>query len=135
MAEYLKPLPEPNKLSKTYWEACKEKRLVIQHCRECGAYIFYPRALCPGCMSSDLEWKEVSGKGTVYSFSVVHRPLGKPFADDVPYTVAIVELAEGPRMMSNLKDVDPQKVRVGMPVQVSFEEVTEEITLPKFVPA
>ena len=83
-------------------------------------------------MSSDLEWHEASGKGTVYSFSVNHRAPHPGFADEIPFVLAIVELEEGPRMMTNIVECNPDSVKIGMAVEVTFEDVTEEVTLPKF---
>jgi hypothetical protein len=130
---YEKPLPLVNEESRPFWEGCKRHQLVLQHCRDCGAYVYYPRALCKACHSDRLHWEPVSGEGTIYSYTVCHRPAGPAFKGDVPYVVALIELKEGPRMLSNIVTDDPESVRIGQAVRVTFDDVTEEITLPKFV--
>ncbi|MBI11247.1 MAG: hypothetical protein CMM55_17165 [Rhodospirillaceae bacterium] len=128
----LPPLPRPYQDTETYWAAARDHRFVIQHCKSCGKHQFYPRGVCSHCLSSDLEWHEASGKGTVYSFSVNHRAPHPGFADEIPFVLAIVELEEGPRMMTNIVECNPDSVKIGMAVEVTFEDVTEEVTLPKF---
>jgi len=135
MEEYRKPVPEPDRVTGPFWEAAREKKLLIQHCPDCGVHQFFPQAHCRECLSEKLEWVESTGKGTVYSFTVIHRAPSSTFEQDVPYTVALVDLDEGCRMISNIVDVDPQAVRVGMSVEVVFEEITANISLPKFRPA
>ncbi|RMF85370.1 MAG: Zn-ribbon domain-containing OB-fold protein [Nitrospinota bacterium] len=135
MATYQKPLPVVDEESRPYWEACKRHELVIQRCKDCGTFRFYPRALCGECLSGNTEWVRASGKGTVYTFTVTYQNRGAGFRDELPYILAYVELEEGVRMLTNIVDCPPEKVRIGMPVEVTFEDVTEEITLPKFRPA
>ena len=135
MADYKKPLPRPTAASLPFWEAAKRHELQIQQCGSCGAHIFYPREVCPECLSSDLQWLKVSGKGTVYSYTIAQAPTHPAFAEDVPYVIAIVELAEGPHLTTNITGCKPDEVRVGMPVVAMFDEVTPEITLVKFRPA
>jgi len=131
---YRKPLPRIDEESRGYWEALARHELYFQRCRDCGAKRFYPRALCPACLSSATEWIRASGRGTVYSFTVTHQNQAPGFREELPYVLAIVELDEGVRMMTNVVGCAPDAVRVGMPVQVVFEDVTAEITLPKFRP-
>jgi uncharacterized OB-fold protein len=131
MAEYSRPLPVPDGDTKPYWDAAREHRLVIQRCQDCHESIFYPRSVCPQCMSDRIDWIEASGKGTIYSFTVVHRAPAQ-FADSAPYVVALVDLAEGVRLMTNIVCCDPTAVRIGAAVEVEFDEVTPEIALPKF---
>lgn len=136
MAEYKKPLPTTTwEEAKEYWEGCRNHRLRIQKCKDCGSYRWYPRLMCHRCNSMDVEWVKVSGKGTVYSWTVVEHPTGAIWVDEVPYIVVIVELDEGVRMVSNMVDCRPDELRVGMPVEVVFDDVTEQVTLPKFRPA
>ncbi|HUZ01204.1 MAG TPA: Zn-ribbon domain-containing OB-fold protein [Thermomicrobiaceae bacterium] len=132
-----KPLPTPDGVTAPYWESVKAHAMQVQHCNACGQTIFYPRGLCPNCFSSDLAWQPVSGKGKLHAFTIVHRHPNPAFAADAPYVVALVELDEGVRLMSNLIGVeaDPEHVKVGMPVEVVYEDVTEAVTLPKFRPA
>ena len=119
-----------------FWEATKEGRLLVQYCGACDSAIFYPREVCPTCLSADsLEWRPSSGKGTVYAYSVQHRPANPTMADRVPYTVALVELDEGIRMMSNIIDCSPDDVSVGMPVTVAWEDLSDGRKLPQFSPA
>ena len=108
---------------------------MIQRCNSCGEHQFYPRGVCSHCLSSELEWREASGKGTIYSYSVNHRAPHPGFADDLPFVLAIVELEEGPRMMTNIVVSDPDSVTIGMAVTVTFDIVTDQVTLPKFTPA
>ena len=135
MADYKKPLPRPTAASLPFWEAAKRHELQIQRCSSCGAHIFYPREVCPECLSSDLNWMKVSGKGTVYSYTIAQAPTHPAFAEDIPYVIAIVELAEGPRLTTNITGCQPEEVRVGMPVMATFDDVTPEMTLVKFRPA
>jgi len=136
MPEYTGPLPVPTPETRPFWEAARRHELQIQACRACGTYLFFPRALCPRCFAADLEWRRVSGRGTLHTFTIVERgQRGFPLA--TPYVLAVVELAEGPRMMTNLVGIepDPATVRIGMPVEVVFDDVTPEVTLPRFRPA
>ncbi len=130
---YEKPLPAINEESRPFWEGCKRHELVLQRCQDCGAFVYYPRALCTACHSDRLRWEPVSGQGTIYSFTVCHRPAGPAFQGDVPYVVALIDLREGPRMISNIVGIAPALVRIGQSVRVAFEDVTEELTLPKFI--
>jgi uncharacterized OB-fold protein len=130
MTDYNRPLPIPDGDTKPFWDAAKEHHLVVQRCRNCREAIFYPRAVCPRCMSDQIAWVEATGRGTVYSYTVVHRaPPG--FQDRVPYVVALIDLEEGVRLMSNVI-APPSDVRIGAPVEAVFADVTPEITLPQF---
>lgn len=132
---YEKPLPNLAGDSLPYWEGCKEGKLLLQRCVRCKRFRFYPRWLCPHCSSADVEWVQASGRGVVHAVTVVHRAPSKAFAKDCPYVIALVELEEGVRMMSNVTDCPSESVVIGMPVQVYFDPVTPEVTLPKFRPA
>lgn len=132
---YEKPIPSIDPETQAYWDASREGRLLIKRCAACGKAHHYPRELCPHCHSDRLSWEQSSGKGTVYTYTVARRPAGPAFKADTPYVVALVELAEGPRMMTNLVSVDPSQVKIGLPVKVQFEAISDEISLPKFVPA
>jgi uncharacterized OB-fold protein len=128
-----RPRPEPTEISKPYWDACARHELLLQWCRDCGKAQFYPRSVCVHCGSADLEWRRASGRATVYSFSVVRRA---PDASlPVPYVVALVDLAEGPRMMTNIVDCAPESVRIGLPVEVTFEDLGDGASVPLFKPA
>ena len=129
-----RPLPSPNALTAPYWQAAHQGELKLPCCEACAKFHFYPRSVCPHCGSTQLAWQAVSGKGEVYSFTVVHRAPSKGFEALVPYVVAVVALAEGPHLMTRLTQVQPDAVRIGMPLQVEFEKQDEETTLPVFQP-
>lgn len=130
MAEYGKPLPVPDGDTAPYWASAREGRLAVQRCEACGRHVFYPRAVCPHCMSEQLTWVDATGFGTVYSYTVVHRAPAA-FQGEAPYVVALVDLDEGVRLMSSIAD-PPGAVRIGDRVQVFFDPVTPEVTLPRF---
>jgi uncharacterized OB-fold protein len=132
---YTKPLPEPTEVSRPFWDAAREHRLLIQRSKNTGKYVFYPRAVSPFGRDDELEWVEAAGRGLVYSYTVARRPTGPQWAGDVPYVIAIIELDEGVHMTANIVDCDVDAVRVGMPVEVTYQEVTPEVTLPQFRPA
>ncbi len=127
------PLPRPTDLSKPHWDGCRDGVLRVQRCSTCDAYVFIPQPICTACQGDDLEWVESSGRGRVYSFTTVHRPPRAEF--EVPYVVAIVELEEGWHMLTNIIGCAADAVQVDMPVEVCFERMSEEITLPRFRPA
>jgi uncharacterized OB-fold protein len=133
MSEYSKPLPKPSVTSRPFWDAAKRHQLQLQRCAGCRAFIYYPRDRCPQCFSERLEWTPVSGRGKLYSYTVVRRASTRSFADK-PYVLAIVELDEGVRMTTNI-EAAPESVKVGMPVSVYFDDVTPDRTLVKFKPA
>jgi uncharacterized OB-fold protein len=135
MADYKKPLPRVDEESRGYWEAIVRHELYFQRCRSCGTKRFPPRAVCPVDLSSDTEWVRASGKATVYSFTVTHQNQAPGFGESLPYVLAVVELDEGPRMMTNVVGCAPDEVRIGMRVEVEFDDVTPEVTLAKFKPA
>ena len=132
--EYRKPLPQPNENSRPFWEGTRAHELRLQRCRQCGKHIFYPRAVCPFCLSERLEWVTVGGEGKIYSYTVVRRAMHPAFQDDVPYVLAIVELDEGPRLTTNIVAAALDEVRVDMRVRAAYDDVTPEITLLKFAP-
>jgi uncharacterized protein len=132
---YQKPLPRIDEESRGYWEALARHELYVQRCRDCGTVRFPPRAVCTSCMSSATEWLRCSGRGTVYSFTVTHQNQAPGFREELPYVLAIVELAEGPRVMTNLVGGAPDAVRIGMAVEVVFDDVVPGTTLAKFRPA
>ena len=130
-----RPVPYPDPLTQPYWEYAKAEKLALPRCAACGRFHFYPRPACPHCGSERLGWEEASGRGTVYSYSVVHRAPGPAFAGDVPYVVAIVATDEGPHLLSRIVGIPTDRVRVGLPVRVRFERAGEEMNLPIFAPA
>ena len=134
---YTLPLPPAQQWSDRYWEGAKAHELWIMRCNDCRQAYFYPRPICPNCFSRNTEWFQASGKGTLHAFAIVHRGPTAAFREKVPYVVCMVELEEGPRMPSNLVEVAmaPEAIKIGMPVEVVFEDVTDAVTLPKFRPA
>lgn len=130
-----KPRPVLRGEEKPFFAAAGEHRLVIQRCADCGASVWFPRSVCPSCHGVALSWEDAAGTGTVYSYTVLHRA-GKPgWEADVPYVVALVQLTEGPRLMGNLLEVDPDTIVIGMAVRVTFEDRGEGLTVPQWVPA
>lgn len=129
---YEKPIPVPSPESKPFWAAVHEHRLELQRCDDCGKFWFPPSLLCPHCLSENSAWTPVSGKGEVFSFVVFHRVYHPGFSDDVPYTVALIELDEGPRMLANLRGIAPGDVKCGLRVHAVFEDVTDDTTIPQF---
>jgi uncharacterized protein len=130
----VKPVPVPTKETQPYWDGCKQHELRVQKCAVCGHHQFYPRLYCTTCMSDRVEWVKTSGRATVLSYTIIYRPVTQAFAGNVPYVVAMVTLDEGPQMMTNIVGCEPEKVHIGMPVQVTFEDWTEDISVPKFKP-
>ena len=126
-----RPLPERTELAAGYWEAAKRHELAVQRCEDCGALRHYPQELCPTCLSPAVEWATLSGRGTIYTFVVSHAAFHPFFEDRLPYVVATIELEEGVRVLSEL-DEPPEQVRIGAPVEVFFEELDDETTLPRF---
>jgi hypothetical protein len=112
-----------------WFDFCRQERLMIQRCADCGDRIFYPRSVCPGCLGGQLEWEQAEGAGIVRTFTVQHRP--PPEFGDEPYAVAIVELAEGVRIFSRIV-ADPVNVHIGMPVRVAFAQLPDGFTFPVF---
>lgn len=130
-----KPIPHPAPESMPYWEAAKKHCLELPKCNACGKFWFPPSQSCPHCLATGFEWKLVSGRGKVFSFVVYHRVYHPAFEREVPYVVALVELDEGPRLLTNIVGVPPEKVACEMPVKVVFDDVAEGVTIPKFTPA
>jgi uncharacterized OB-fold protein len=130
--KYEKPLPEVNPITKPFWEYCKSHELRMQFCTNCNEWIWYPKAWCPSCGSrSGLEWRKTSGKGTVYSFTLIRQVIDNSpaFQAEIPFVIGLIELEEGPRIYSN---VENKEVEIGDLVSVYFEDVTPEFSLPKF---
>jgi len=132
---YDKPLPIVDPDTAPYWQAAKEHRLLVKRCLDCGKAHFYPRELCPYCHCDAVEWLQAKGTGTIYSFTVARRPAGPAFKPDTPYVVAIIDLDEGARMMTNIVGCPTDSVRIGQRVEVAYEDVNADISLPKFRPA
>ena len=134
--KYPKPLPTPSPEAKRLWEGTQKHALWIPYCRSCEKSYWYPRDFCPHCGSRDVEWRRSGGKGRVHTFAIHYRAFHPGWTDDVPYVTALIELDDGVRIFSNLVEVeaDPKAIRCEMPVEVVFEDVTDDVTLPKFRP-
>ena len=132
--EWKKPLPAIDDVNREFWAAAAEGRLLVQECARCGHRQFYPRALCTHC-GGEPQWLTCSGRGHVHTFTVVRQMGMRPFRDELPYVVAMVELEEGPRLMGNVADCDPDSVRIGMPVEVYFVRAEDEVGVPMWRPA
>ena len=129
-----KPVPIVNPWAKPFWDAARKEKLIIQKCQDCDEHIFYPRMACPHCFSDNVEWVEASGKGTVYSYTVVTNNAPSAFIQDMPFVIAVVKLDEGVQMLSNIVNCNPEDVVCDMQVEVTFERLDDEFTLPKFKP-
>ena len=127
-----KPLPEITPEMAPFWEAARRHELVLQRCAGCGSFRFPARELCSRCLSRASTWERVSGRGTLFSFAVMHQAAHPGFAADLPYAVVTVELEEGARLLSNVVGCPLRDLRIGMPLEVVFDDVTPEVTLPKF---
>jgi len=132
MSEYAKPLPVPSVESQPFWDGCKRHELLLPCCSQCDACRFPPGPTCPKCWSTDWEWKKASGRGKIYSFGVYHRVYHQGFESEVPYVLAVVELDEGPRLVTNVVNKSPEELGCDMPVEVVFDDVTDDTTLYKF---
>lgn len=136
--ELNRPLPSPiTPEAQPYWDGLKENKLMLPKCDDCGKPFFYPRVLCPNCHSRNISWMQASGRGKLYSFQIAHRSLNRAFKVELPCVMAMIELEEGPRMLSNLINIepDPNVVKCDMPVEVVFEKQNDDITLALFQPA
>ena len=134
MPEYKKPLPVPSIESQPYWNGLRERRLLMPRCDACGTHWFPPTLLCPSCSTKKWSWTAVSGRGRIFSYVVYHRIYHPGFADEIPYAVAVIQLDEGPRLVSNVIGVAPDQLVCDMPVEVVYQPVTDNITLPKLKP-
>ena len=134
MAETSKPIPQVTPELAPFFDAAKRGQLMVQKCESCGTLRFPPRALCSRCLSSHAAWTPVSGRGEVYSFNVMHQVYHPGFAAEIPYAVVVIKLEEGAKMISNLVGIKPHDIKCGMPVEVVFERLSDEVSLPKFRP-
>lgn len=136
MAEWKKPIPQIDPESKPFWEACRRHELYIQQCQACQTYYYYPRQTCPDCHSDAVHWVKLSGRGRVYTFTITYQHGGEGFRDNLPFVLGYVELdgTNGVKMLTNIVECDPHAVQIGMPVDVTFVDVTDEIAIPMFRP-
>jgi hypothetical protein len=135
MAEYTKPIPAPDEESRPFFEGARRHELMLMRCAACGAWRLPARPRCPDCWSTETKWEKASGRATLYSYGIMHQKLHPAFADDVPYQFAIVELEEGPRLVSNVVGVADDEVRVDMPLVAVFDDVADDATIVRFTKA
>jgi uncharacterized OB-fold protein len=128
-------VPKADQLTEPYWDGARRGVLLVQRCRRCDTRWHPPMPLCPACQSTDHEWKAVSGRGRVFSYTVVHHAAHVAMAGKTPYLVALIDLEEGVRLVSNILNCPMAKVAIGMPVQVTFQDLAPGIVLPQFEPA
>ena len=130
-----KHFPRPTPETEAFWKGCRKQELLLQRCVDCSEFQFYPRIACATCSGDKLEWVKAGGQGKVLTFTIVRRPVSEAYAADVPYVVALIRLDEGPTMMSNIIQCDPETLQIGDPVQVLFENWSEDVSIPQFRPA
>jgi uncharacterized OB-fold protein len=133
--KYLKSLPVIDEETRPWWEALQRHELYVQKCRDCGDLRYHPRAQCTSCLSPRTEWVRCSGRGKVYTFTTTYQNQGAGFRESLPYIMAWVELDEGVKVLTNLVECRPEEAKIGMPVEVVYEDVTPQVTLAKFRPA
>ena len=130
-----KPVPEPDDVSQPFFEGARHGVLMIQRCTGCGAFLAPGSRVCTECLDESLEWVEASGRGTLFTYAIMHQRYHPAFYDEVPYNIVVVELDEGPRLNTNIIGVNNDALRVGMPLRVTFEALSDEVSIPKFRPA
>ena len=133
--DYKKPIPVPDEASRPFFEGARQHKLILQRCASCGTWHWPVKSRCPVCLSTDITWAQASGKGTLYTFALMHQVLHPGFASEVPYNVAEVDLEKGVRVTSTIVGCPNDNLRIGMPLEVTFEDITDEVSLPKFQPA
>jgi uncharacterized protein len=134
MSNYTKPLPKPSKWSQAFWDGTKQHKLLLKKCSKCGKIDHPPYLFCTNCWAEEHQWIESSGKGKIYAFSTVMLGAPPGFDIDIPYTIAMVDLAEGPRMLTTIVDSNPDDLKIGMDVEVVFDDLIEGVTLFRFKP-
>jgi len=132
--DLVKPIPRPSTTTRPFWDGLNERKVQIQRCDGCDSWVFYPRTRCPSCLSDLLIWREVSGRGVLYTYTLARQPTAPHFADETPQQLAVVELDEGVRMTSTLVNVEPSDIVIGMRLQPYFDQVTDDVTLLRYQP-
>ncbi|MGF6602987.1 putative OB-fold protein [Paraburkholderia sp. GAS448] len=127
-----RPLPQPTTETAPFWDAARAGRLAIQRCTACARHQFYPRPFCTACLCDDMEWIDACGRGRIYTYTICRIAANPAMADKVPYAIAMIDLEEGVRMLTQIVDSDLDQLGVGAPVEVVFESVSDDITLPQF---
>ncbi|MBN84450.1 MAG: acyl dehydratase [Gammaproteobacteria bacterium] len=132
--DLVKPIPRPSTTTRPFWDGLNERKVQIQRCEGCDTWVFYPRTRCPSCLSDQLIWREVSGRGVLYTYTLARQPTAPHFADETPQQLAVVELDEGVRMTSTLVNVEPSDIVIGMRLRPYFDQVTDAVTLLRYQP-
>ena len=132
--DLVKPIPRPSTTTRPFWDGLNERKVQIQRCDGCDSWVFYPRTRCPSCLSDLLIWREVSGQGVLYTYTLARQPTAPHFADETPQQLAVVELDEGGRMTSTLVNVEPTDIVIGMRLRPYFDQVTDAVTLLRYQP-
>ena len=132
--DLVKPIPRPSGTTRPFWDGLNERKVQIQRCEGCDTWVFYPRTRCPSCLSDQLIWREVSGRGVLYTYTLARQPTAPHFADETPQQLAVVELDEGVRMTSTLVNVEPSDIVIGMRLRPYFDQVTDAVTLLRYQP-
>ena len=132
--DLVKPIPRPSTTTRPFWDGLNERKVQIQRCEGCNTWVFYPRTRCPSCLSDQLIWREVSGRGVLYTYTLARQPTAPHFADETPQQLAVVELDEGVRMTSTLVNVEPSDIVIGMRLRPYFDQVTDAVTLLRYQP-
>jgi uncharacterized OB-fold protein len=135
MSEYTRPIPMADEESRPFFEGAQRHELWLMRCRNCHAWRLPSRPRCPDCWSTDTDWERASGRGTLYSFGIMHQKMHPAFAEHVPYQFAIVELEEGPRIVSNVVGVPDDDLKVDMPLVASYDDVADDATIVRFTKA
>jgi uncharacterized OB-fold protein len=130
-----KPVPVPDEISAPFFDGAREGRLMLQHCAACDGWSFPVRERCPHCFAAKLQWRPSSGRGTLYTFAIMHQVMNPGFASSVPYNVSQIDLEEGVRMVSNVVEVANDALQIGMKLEVFFDDVGDNVRIPKFRPA
>ena len=133
-SSYQKPVPIPDEASQPFYDGARDHRLMIQKCATCGVVIWPVKSRCDNCIQPTVNWVQASGKATLYSFALMHQVYHPGFASEVPYIIAQVDLQEGLRILTNIIGCSSSDLQIGMPLEVAFEAITDEVTLPKFRP-
>jgi len=134
VSDYRKPLPRTTPDTQPFWDALRRHQILLPCCRDCGEPHYPAGPVCPFCFSDSLEWRQASGRGVVSSWVVVHQKWFPAFEEDTPYNVVQVELEEGPRLTANLVEASNERLEIGLPVEIVYDDVTPEVTLPRFRP-
>jgi len=130
-----KPLPVPTPITRPFWDGLREHRVRIQHCAHCDEWVYYPRSHCPECLQPNLEWRDVTGEGVLYTYTIARAPTAPPFADELPQLLAVVELDEGPKVTTTLVNVAPEDIKIGTRVRPVFDDIEgKDITLLRYEP-